>query len=66
MSCPLCIEFPQAVYHVMNRGAGRREMFLGKEGNENFLETLAETHALWRVDVFAYCLISRQRSISIC
>jgi len=65
MSCPLRIEFPQAVYHVMNR-AGRREVFLGKEGNENFLETLAETHALWGVDVFAYCFISRQRSISIC
>ena len=50
------MEFPQAVYHVMNRGAGRREVFLGKEENENFLETLAETHALWGVEVFAYCL----------
>ncbi len=47
MSRPLRIEFPQAVYHVMNRGAGRGEVFLGKEDNENFLETLAETHALW-------------------
>ncbi len=57
MSRPLRIEFPQAVYHVMNRGAGRRDVFLGKEYNENFLETLAETHALWGVDVFAYCLM---------
>ena len=63
---PLRIEFPQAVYHVMNRGARRREVFLGKEDIENFLETLAETHALWGVEVFAFCLISRQRSISIC
>ncbi len=57
MSRPLRIEFPQAVYHVMNRGAGRRDVFLGKEDNENFLETLAETHALWGVEVFAYCLM---------
>ena len=63
---PLRIEFPQAVYDVMNRGARRREVFLGKEDIENFLETLAETHALWGVEVFAFCLISRQRSISIC
>lgn len=46
MSRPLRIEFPQAVYHVMNRGAGRHDVFVGKEDNENFLETLAETHTL--------------------
>ena len=37
-------------------------MFLGKEDNDNFLETLAEPHALWGggVEVFAYCLMGNR------
>jgi REP element-mobilizing transposase RayT len=57
MARPLRIEFPDAVYHVMNRGGGRQKTFLRKEDYRAFLKTLAEVHELWRVEVFAYCLL---------
>lgn len=57
MSRPLRIEFPAALYHVMNRGSARQRTFLNKADCEAFLNTLAETHELWGVEVFAYCLM---------
>ncbi len=57
MSHPLRIEFPGAVYHLMNRGAARRQIFLDERDCAIFLETVAETHELWRVDVFAYAVM---------
>ncbi len=51
MARPLRIEFPAAVYHVMNRGSARRQTFLERKDYETFLQTLAETHALWGVEV---------------
>ena len=50
MSRPLRIEFPGAVYHLMNRGAARRQIFLDERDCAIFLETVAATHALWRVE----------------
>jgi len=58
MSRPLRIEFPGAVYHVMNRGNSRQKTFLSREDYERFLTTLGEAHDLWGVEVFAYCLMS--------
>jgi hypothetical protein len=40
---PLRIVFPGAVYHVMNRGSARQQIFLEKEDHERFLKTLDET-----------------------
>ncbi len=57
MARPLRIEFPAAVYYVMNRGSARQQTFVGQKDYETFLQTLAETHALWGVEVFAYCLM---------
>ena len=42
MARPLCIEYPGAVYHVMNRGGARRKVFLGKKDCEAFINTIGE------------------------
>ncbi|MGB7293189.1 MAG: transposase [Thermodesulfobacteriota bacterium] len=41
----------------MNRGIAREKIFLGKSDYEEFLKTLSESHSLWRVEVFTYCLV---------
>jgi hypothetical protein len=43
MARPLRIEFPGAWYHVMNRGAGRCDVFRTVEQREYFLGLLANT-----------------------
>jgi len=51
MSRPLRIEFPDAIYHVMNRGIARRNIFIETGDYEDFLKTIAETHELWGIEV---------------
>ena len=65
MARPLRIAFPGAVYHVMNRGSARQQIFLGHKDYETFLKTLAETHDLWGVDVFAYCLMANHYHVCL-
>jgi len=57
MSRPLRIQYPGAVYHIMNRGRVRQPTFVDETDYRAFLETLAEAHGLWGIEVFAYCLI---------
>ena len=57
MSRPLRIQFPAAVYHVINRGAARQPTFVDDEDSQAFLDTLAEAHRLWQIEIFAYCLM---------
>lgn len=57
MARPLRIQYPGAVYHVLNRGLARQRVFRAARDYERFLEGLAEAHARWRVEVFAYCLL---------
>ena len=42
MSRPLRIQFPGAVYHVMNRGGARQATFLDDDDYQALLDTLAE------------------------
>ena len=58
MARPLRIEYPGAVYHVMNRGLSRQTVFRKDDDYEGFQQILAESHDLWGVEVFAYCLMS--------
>jgi len=46
MSRPLRIQYEGAVYHVING-----------EDHRVFLNTLAEAHPQWGIEVFAYCLM---------
>ena len=57
MARPLRIEYPGAVYHVMNRGQARQKIFRTPADYETFLQVLGETHVLWGVEVLAYCLM---------
>ena len=53
----LRIEYPGAIYHVMNRGDRREPIFLDDVDQEKFLTTLAEACAKTDWQVHAYCLM---------
>ena len=57
MSRPLRIQFPQAVYHVMNRGRSRQPVFIDDADYQAFFDTLADGYRLWSIEVFAYALM---------
>jgi len=57
MPRPLRIEIPNAYYHVMNRGAGHRSIFLCTQHYKLFLQLLGELHQSYQVKVHAYCLM---------
>jgi putative transposase len=57
MARKLRIEYPGAIYHVMNRGDRREEIFRDDKDRELFLATLAEACAKAGWQVHAYCLM---------
>ncbi|MBF0278124.1 MAG: transposase [SAR324 cluster bacterium] len=57
MPRPLRIEFPNAWYHVMNRGRRGESIFLTKDDHERFIQLLLETKNLFDLRVSAYCLM---------
>jgi len=65
MARPLRIQYPGAVYHVMNRGGSRQKIFLDKEDYEAFLKTVREIHERWGVELFAYCLMGNHYHICL-
>ena len=58
MARPLRIAYPGAYYHVMNRGLSRRDVFLEDKGRERFLDLLSEIARLWKIEIYAYCLMN--------
>lgn len=57
MPRPLRIHYPNAWYHVMNRGAGRRKIFKSNYHRLIFLELLEECTKMFNLKVYAYCLM---------
>ena len=57
MARKLRVEYPGALYHVMNRGDRRELIFLDAEDRKRFLSTLAEACAKTGWQVHAYCLM---------
>lgn len=57
MSRPLRIEYPDAFYHVMNRGAGRQRIYLVDDDYGMFLEAAKESSKFFGVRVISYCLM---------
>ena len=57
MARKLRVEYPGAIYHVMNRGDRREEIFKDDKDRERFLETLGEVSVKTRWQVHACCLI---------
>ena len=57
MSRPLRIAYPNAWYHVMNRGRRAEKIFSDKLDYKAFVELLQETSEDWNVRIAAYCLM---------
>src|ERR1051325_5242333 len=53
----LRVQYPGAIYHVMNRGDRREDIFLDDTDRERFLHTLAETGEKTDWQVHAHCLM---------
>src|SRR6266566_7444374 len=54
----LRIEYPGAIYHVMNRGDRREPIFSDDADRKRFLDTLSEVCAKTDWQVHAYCLMA--------
>ena len=65
MSRPLRVEYPGAWYHVMNRGAGRRNIFNKKAHYSMFVKLLAEIVGQFDIEIHAYCLMNNHYHLLI-
>ncbi len=57
MARPLRIEFPDAWYHVMNRGRRGDLIFKDKGDYYAFIDLLKDCIEMWNIRVVAYCLM---------
>jgi len=57
MARPLRVEYPGALYHVMNRGNRRERVFRTKTDHALFLDRLGRFAAVFKVEVLSYCLM---------
>lgn len=57
MARKLRVQYPGAIYHVMNRGDRREPIFKDEQDRTRFLETLGETCTKTGWQVHAYCLM---------
>ena len=57
MARPLRIEYPDAWYHVMNRGRRGEDIFADEQDYTMFTKLLTETSEMWNIRVAAYCLL---------
>jgi len=58
MARKLRVEYPGAIYHLMNRGGRRESIFKDDEDRQQFLSTLGEACVKTGWQVQAYCLMS--------
>jgi REP element-mobilizing transposase RayT len=63
MSRPLRIQFPDAWYHVMNRGRRGDLIFKDKGDYYAFIDLLKDCVEMWNMRVAAYCLIGNHYHI---
>jgi len=57
MARKLRVEYPGAIYHVMNRGDRREPIFQDEIDREKFLDTLTEACGKTQWQIHAYCLM---------
>jgi REP element-mobilizing transposase RayT len=65
MARPLRIQYPNAWYHVMNRGRSRTQIFSSREDYTTFVELLKDASSLWKVRIAGYCLMSNHYHLLI-
>src|ERR1035437_537040 len=51
------VEYPGAIYHVMDRGDRREDIFVDDVDRQDFLKTLAEAGQETGWQIHAYCLM---------
>ena len=65
MSRPLRIEYPDAWYHVMNRGRRGEDIFSDPEDFKAFVALLKDSAEHWNVRISAYCLLANHYHLLI-
>jgi putative transposase len=65
MSRPLRIEYPDAWYHIMNRGGRYKPIFEDKNDYSMFLELLREAIEIFNIKVTAFCLMQNHYHLLI-
>ena len=65
MSRPLRIQYPDAWYHVMNRGRRREEIYLEKNDYLAFVDLLQESAQMFNVRIAAYSLMPNHYHVLI-
>ena len=63
MSRPLRIAYPNAWYHVMNRGRRSESIFSDTQDYEHFTDLLIDTSEMWNIHIAAYCLMENHYHI---
>ena len=58
MARPLRVEYPGAVYHVINRGNAGENIFRGNRDREKLLEYIEKAAERFLLNVHAYCLMN--------
>ncbi len=51
------VQYPGAIYHIMNRGDRRENIFVDDVDRQDFLKTLAEACQKTSWQMHAYCLM---------
>ena len=62
---PLRIQYPDAWYHLMNRGRRREEIYTDKHDYMGFIDLLQEVSEIFNVSIAAYCLMSNHYHLLI-
>ncbi|MCF8057074.1 MAG: transposase [Desulfocapsa sp.] len=65
MARPLRIEYPDAWYHVTNRGRHGEKVFADSEDFKAFIALLQETSEMFSLRISAFCLMSTQYHILV-
>lgn len=58
MARSLRIQYPGALYHVMNRGTSRLPTFFSEDNKRLFLHVLSDAVAVWDLRIHAFCLMN--------
>ena len=55
------IEYEGALYHLMSRGNDGQHIYLNDADRNLFLETISEMSERFKVDIFAYVLMTNKK-----
>ena len=65
MTRPLRLEYENAIYHVMNRGINRREIYSGDEHRNAFLGIISQASCIFGIEILAWCLMKNHYHLLI-